>query len=124
MKLRELVEEFVDFIESEHERKHFAVYKNPTRKELQEIGNYFARFIVDFINKDVYAFHSNLLHTYVANHFGFEYNMSGSENFGYGIGTIDLKKNKIVDSKLRTDKSNWREFGRDKDHWIYKYLEL
>ena len=124
MKLRELIEEFIDYVESEHDRKHFIVYKNPSRKELQEIDAYSARFIVDFKNKDVYVFHPNLLHTYVAKKLGFKYSMGGDENFGYGIGTIDLKRNKIVDSKIRTEKSNWREFGRDMDHWIYKHLEF
>ncbi len=96
MKLKQyLQEEFADYVRIG--RKNVAVYKNPSRKELSDIvkdandgriiKKYPIRFILDFVNKNIYAWDADYLHVDIAYALGIDYYITNDKYF---FGTAQL----------------------------------
>jgi len=68
MKLKKLLEEFKDYVKQSFTKrkvKHFPVFVNPTKKEMQEVAHKeykHLRFIIDKKNKKFYVFTADALH--------------------------------------------------------------
>lgn len=110
MKLKQyLQEEFADYVRIG--RKNVAVYKNPSRKELSDIvkdandgriiKKYPIRFILDFVNKNIYAWDADYLHVDIAYALGIDYYITNDKYF---FGTAQLYSD---EPKL----SNFASFG-------------
>lgn len=78
MNLRNIAEEFKDYVKA-MDKQIYGLYKNPTKKELEDFmkeeGVKNVRYILNLYGKDdvVYVFNYKLLHYEVANHIGIPY---------------------------------------------------
>lgn len=124
MKIRKLVEEFAEW--AKENNVNYPIYKNPNLKELKELiqenkrvhedkgyslykedDEYYIRFIIDKINKNLYLFSEHLLHEPAAKTLGLPYNFNGIKGYIFGKGK--LNKNLKIKTK---EKINLKELKR------------
>jgi hypothetical protein len=93
--LQYINEEYESVLKHPHANTHFTIFKNPDRKELQELSNFSnqIRFVLDIENKDIYIWNYRLLHQYVANHLKFSY--PSTSKYIYGEAEIELQSAKF-----------------------------
>lgn len=112
MKLKQFVEEFVDYIKLfAYGDKTFPVFVNPTKKELSELkslwtGIKFVRYVIKLDEKKIYVFPSSVLHDWVIQRLNIKY--------PFIKGSGEIKNGKIYSYLYKTAKEN---------SWLKKYLK-
>jgi hypothetical protein len=116
----------IDFINEEwadstkKNDKTFEIFKNPTRKEINQFNN--IRFLIDINNKAVYIWNADLLHGATSRILKKPYDLSGIENYFYGVGRI--VGNKIIGIQTGTAKIKDIEYvnSPEAQEWLKKYF--
>ena len=134
---------FISYLQEEHydtvtvvrgrQQINIDVYLNPTSRDLMELkkirNDINVRFLIDILNKNIYAFHYDVLHDEVIHQLKI-----GTSKFIYGIGIIFLGKIEIsgvyYGGEMRgEDWTKWsvpwckRYFTNDLKEYIRKYVE-
>jgi len=103
MKLKELLEEFKDYVKSSLLPNKIPVFVNPTREEMLEVAegsSKHIRFIIDKNNKNFYVFTSGVMHFEVASKL-----QIGSKKVLLGIGAVSMKP--IEHNKALSKNYSW-----------------
>lgn len=112
MTLKHFVEEYFDSHMMRPTKEVYEIFKNPTPKELNSIGNRGVRILLDKKKKDIYVFHENLLHYEVIRKITLDKEEFSSDRFVHAYGIIKKGKLFAERSPPRVRKKEYETFKK------------